>query len=59
MHGQYWISWSYSNVPGHTPGATPYNTAAERDAIAADRTRWRNDCYPSGIFETNAKGDVL
>ena len=59
MLGQYWINWTYSEVPGHTPGATAYNTANERDAIVADRARWRSGCYPSSTFETDNKGDVI
>lgn len=59
MGGQYWINWAYSNIPGHTPGATPYNTWQERQNVLDNKDLWKTDCYPSSTFETNHKGDVI
>lgn len=57
--GEYWISWSYSNIPGHTPGATAYATKAARQEVLDNKEKWKTDCYPSRTFETDARGDVI
>lgn len=56
---KYWIIWGYRSMNGHTPGSDSYDTFEARQKVLDDETLWRAHCYPSGVFETDATGEVI